>query len=139
MWAVTERLILPEALRAQLLKHVQESPSLETCGLLGGQAGRSSSLYRIKNVDPAPAIAFAMDPREMFAALREMEAQQEVLVGIYHSHPTSPAAPSARDMAEAAYPGVAYLIASLQTADTPVLAGFLFNGVSFAPLTLAAD
>jgi len=34
---------------------------------------------------------------------------------------------------------VAYLIASLQTADTPVLAGFLFNGASFAPLTLAAD
>ena len=139
MWAVTDRLILPAALRAALLRHVQESPSLETCGLLGGQAGRASSLYRITNVDPAPAIAFAMEPREMFAAFREMEARQEVLVGIYHSHPMSPAAPSARDLAEAAYPGVAYLIVSLQTADVPLLAGFLFNGSSFVPLTLAAD
>jgi proteasome lid subunit RPN8/RPN11 len=62
-----------------------------------------------------------------------------VLVGIYHSHPTSPAAPSARDLAEAAYPGVAYLIVSLQTADAPVLAGFLFNGSNFVPLSLATD
>lgn len=139
MWAVTDRLILPAALRAALLEHVQESPSLETCGLLGGRDGRASSLYRITNLDPSPAIAFAMDPREMFAAFREMESRQEVLVGIYHSHPTSPAAPSARDLTEAAYPGVAYLIVSLQTADAPVLAGFLFNGSNFVPLSLATD
>ena len=42
------------------------------------------------------------------------------MIGFYHSHPHSPAEPSAADVAEATYPGALYLIVSL-VAETAVL------------------
>jgi proteasome lid subunit RPN8/RPN11 len=45
------------------------------------------------------------------------------IVGFYHSHPHSPARPSARDLAEATYVDALYLIVSLE-ADPPVVRAY---------------
>lgn len=135
MWAVSTCLTLPAPLHAALLAHAQATPMLEVCGLLGGREACASSLYRIPNEDPSPATAFEMAPQAMLTAFQTMRARGEDLVGIYHSHPQSPASPSARDLAAAAYPGVAYLVVSLLP-PTPAVGAFVFDGEGFQPIRL---
>lgn len=127
---------LPATLEASLLAHALASPTVEVCGLLGGAGPRALSHYTVTNAAPEPATSFFMAPRAQLQAMRSMRHRGEVLVGIYHSHPASPALPSARDLEFAAYPGVAYLIVSLLDRDAPVLGSFVFDGTGFAPLRL---
>lgn len=129
-------LSLPAALRAAILDHALASPDVEVCGLLGGLDGLALTRYPVANVADEPATTFLMDARGQLGAMKDMRERGEELVGIYHSHPAGPAAPSARDLEFAAYPGVAYLIVSLQQRDAPVLAGFAFDGGAFRPLAL---
>jgi len=127
---------LPAALRAAILDHALASPDVEVCGLLGGMGGLALTRYAVANVAGEPATNFLMDPRDQLAAMKAMRERGEELVGIYHSHPAGPASPSARDLEFAAYPGVAYLIVSLEERGAPVLAGFVFDGAAFRPLTV---
>jgi [CysO sulfur-carrier protein]-S-L-cysteine hydrolase len=55
-----------------------------------------------------------MDPREQLGAFRDMDANGEELVGIYHSHPASQAYPSPTDRAESHYPDAVYVLVSLR-------------------------
>jgi len=59
-----------------------------------------------------------VDPADHFAAIRSAREAGLVVVGGYHSHPTSPAAPSARDVREATDPDSLFLIVSLLTTET---------------------
>jgi len=129
-------LSLPAAMRAAILEHALASPDVEVCGLLGGKDGLARTHYPIDNVAAEPATTFLMDPRGQLGAMKDMRERGEDLVGIYHSHPASPAEPSARDLEFAAYPGVAYLIVSLQARNAPELACFVFDGAGFTPLAL---
>ena len=129
-------LSLPAALRAAILDRALASPEVEVCGLLGGADGRALSHYAVANVAGEPATNFLMEPREQLGAMKTMRERGEELVGIYHSHPAGPATPSARDLEFAAYPGVAYLIVSLEQRGAPVLAGFVLDGAAFRPLAL---
>ena len=129
-------LMLPAALRAGIVDHALASPDVEVCGLLGGSGGVALTRYPIANVAATPATSFLMDPKGQLGALKSMRERGEELLGIYHSHPASPAEPSARDLEFAAYPGVAYLIVSLQQRDAPELACFVFDGAAFMPLAL---
>lgn len=129
-------LSLPAALRAGILDHALASPDVEVCGLLGGAGGLALTRYPVVNVAAEPATTFLMDACGQIGAMKAMRERGEDLVGIYHSHPASPAEPSARDLEFAAYPGVAYLIVSLQQRNAPVLACFVFDGAAFTPLAM---
>ncbi len=89
------------------------------CGLLGGRAGAAVSCHPVANVADHPESRFRMDPRGQIDAFRALRAADESLYAIYHSHPQSPAEPSATDLAEAAYPEAATLIVSLLEPDAP--------------------
>ena len=57
--------------------------------------------------------------------MERIEGDGEDLVGIYHSHTNSPAYPSQTDVNLAAqWPGVLWLICSLEDYDAPVVRGF---------------
>ncbi|GED71116.1 hypothetical protein BRE01_48180 [Brevibacillus reuszeri] len=73
----------------------------------------------MENTEKSP-VAFAMDTRQLQKVLQKMSLKGEVLVGIYHSHPTAPPIPSREDIAFAYYPEAAYLILSL-SANKPEL------------------
>lgn len=81
----------------------------EACGLLAGRDGRAWAALPVTNALHSP-VRFSMDPREQLRAMTWIEEQGLELVGIYHSHPQGPPAPSATDLAEDAYPGVLYVI-----------------------------
>ncbi len=57
-----------------------------------------------------------MDPAEVLAAFRDIEAHGWRLGAIVHSHPTTPATPSATDLQEAHYPEALLVIVGLAEA-----------------------
>lgn len=65
-----------------------------------------------------------MDPKEQFSAMKEMRREGLDMVAIYHSHPGSPAYPSAKDVSLAFYPDSLYIIAGLSDKDRPEVRAF---------------
>jgi proteasome lid subunit RPN8/RPN11 len=134
-----KRIDLPAALYDRLVDDARASPEDEICGLLAGNGEACSAVYPVKNISPTPRIAFYMDPQSQIDAMFAMRRSGAAMLGIYHSHPTTPAVPSARDIAGAAYPGVAYLIISLTDRARPEVAAFVFDDSEFKPIPLAID
>ncbi|MDR5683812.1 MAG: M67 family metallopeptidase [Armatimonadota bacterium] len=110
----------------EMVAHARQEAPNECCGLLFGREGRVERVFRGTNVDRSP-LTYRMDPRELLEIPR-MEAQGLNLVGIYHSHPASPAVPSRTDVARAYYPDVAYVIVSLAAAEPDVRAYRIADG-----------
>lgn len=110
---------------------------IEACGLLGGVMAVDSvngeekrivrQVYHLTNVDDSP-VHFSLDPQEQFAAVRDMRQKGLVLLGNYHSHPVSPARPSAEDIRLAFDSELSYVILSLAERNRPVLRSFRIKG-----------
>ncbi len=106
-----------------VIDHAYEGFPLEVCGILGGAEGTVSALFRMTNTDQSNE-HFMMDPAEQFAVIKELRAKGLEMLAIYHSHPESPARPSAEDIRLALTPNVSYVIISLEKANHPVLKSF---------------
>lgn len=100
---------IPMNLREQMLAWVQTCLPEEACGLLGGLDGEARLLVTIENELHSP-VRFRMRPEAQLRAFRQLEAEGLDLLAIFHSHPTGPAVPSARDIAEGFYPEALTLI-----------------------------
>lgn len=116
--------ILPRTLINGMLSHAQHSPETEVCGLIAAAPDGGFRVYPVANVAGDAQHLFQMDPVAQIDAMRRMREAGEELFAIYHSHPHAPAEPSARDIAEAAYPQALYLIISLNTTGVLELRGF---------------
>ena len=119
-----ERIILPRHLVNAILHQAQSDPDVEVCGLISAKRGRPQRCIAVPNVSDQPQRLFAMDPRDQIEALRDMRERNEELFGIYHSHPHSPAEPSATDLEQAEYPEALYIIVSLNTKGVLEMRGF---------------
>lgn len=119
---------LPRPLVNKLLAHAQHSSDREICGFITSKNGVPVKHYPIINIAETPSCRFRMDPKAQIDAMRQMRERHETLFAIYHSHPTSPAKPSAIDLQEAGYPEVLYLIISLNTKGVLELRGFRISG-----------
>jgi [CysO sulfur-carrier protein]-S-L-cysteine hydrolase len=117
---------LPRSINDDMIAHAQEGFPLEVCGILGGIGCEVSALYRMTNTD-ASNEHFMMDPKEQFAVVKDLRAKGLAMLGIYHSHPESPARPSEEDIRLALTPGVSYLIISLLDQSEPILKSFTID------------
>lgn len=116
---MTGRLVLPQALRDEIVAHARAEAPKECCGLIAGREGRATRVIRCTNASPTPEVRYTI------AELRrviEIEDAGEELIAIYHSHPRSPAYPSPTDRREAHWPDTSYVLVSLRY-DAPVLGG----------------
>jgi [CysO sulfur-carrier protein]-S-L-cysteine hydrolase len=107
----------------ELVAHAREEAPNECCGMIGGNDGDVSTVYRSINAEASP-LRYSLDANDQFRIMREMEERGEDLVGIYHSHTGSAAYPSQTDVNLAAYPEAVYLIVSLQDPEKPELGGY---------------
>ena len=128
---------LPRKIANQLLHLAQISPNQEICGLIGSLNGIASTCYPIKNTAEQPENRFQLDAKQQITALSSIRDNNEALFAIYHSHPSSPAIPSATDIELASYPDTAYLIISLNTKGILEIRGFKINQQSVEDLTLS--
>ncbi|GAB4520355.1 MAG: hypothetical protein Kow0047_31550 [Anaerolineae bacterium] len=115
--------MLPTAFYEEIIAHAREGAPEEICGILSGKDGVVTGLYRARNVAPTRIIDYTVDDQTLLKQF-EFEARGEMMIGIYHSHPESPAFPSATDARQAFYPDAAYLICSLEDPRRPVLRAY---------------
>ena len=97
----------------ELIEHARAEAPNEACGILAGQGELVTKVYRGTNVDANPEVRYYLDPVQQLETFRDVEGNGWEVVGIYHSHPQSPAFPSGIDLDLAYYPDVAYVIVSL--------------------------
>ena len=95
-----------------IVAHARDVLPGECCGLLIGTPARIDSAYPARNLETGTA-RFLIDPRDHFAAVHAARESKRFVIGVYHSHPKSSAAPSGADLAEASYDDYVYLIVSL--------------------------
>ncbi|HET9120338.1 MAG TPA: M67 family metallopeptidase [Solirubrobacterales bacterium] len=106
-----------------LVEHAREEAPNECCGILGGNDGEATTLYRATNAEHSP-LRYTLDPNDLFRiTFREIPDNDEEMLAIYHSHTASPAYPSQTDINLATYPDSIYLILSLAEGEEP-LRGF---------------
>jgi proteasome lid subunit RPN8/RPN11 len=106
---ISSVLILTGEQWAQICAHLSAKLPEEACGLLAGRDGRTLKVFLIPNAAHSPT-RFMMAPAHLLQALEEIDEAGWDLLGIFHSHPAGPPAPSPTDVAEAYYPDSAYLI-----------------------------
>jgi len=111
----TEQISLPRTLINQLLTHAQSGKGDEVCGFIASRNGKPIKTYPIANIATPADKRFEMEPRAQIGAIQIMREQDEEIFAIYHSHPTSAAAPSQSDIDEFSYPEALSLIISLNT------------------------
>ena len=99
-----------------IIEHARAEYPLEACGILAGKKGNVEKVYKMTNKDSS-AITYIMDSREQYKVMKEMRERGFDLVGVYHSHTSSPAYPSMRDIDLASYPEASYMIVSLASGE----------------------
>ena len=126
-----------QAVVDSMIAHAQAEAPLECCGLLIGQDSLIDESRPARNLKDSP-VAYLVDPQQHFDAIRAARLTGRLVVGAYHSHPQSPAIPSATDLAEAYDPGLLYVIVSLQRAPADVRAYRLEKG-NFSEVSLVPE
>ena len=115
------RITVDPGLLDEIIAHARDCFPEEACGFLIGRSGT------VERFVPAPnalrsQTAFEVEAQFLFDLFRQLRSSGEDLLAICHSHPKGPAVPSARDVAEAHYPGCAYVIVSLAEAEPDIRA-----------------
>jgi proteasome lid subunit RPN8/RPN11 len=121
--------ILPDAVRDDVIAHAREAAPAECCGVLVGTPGEIVSAVRAANLARNPS-RFLIDPKDHIRARRDARTRGLEVVGFYHSHPNADARPSPTDLAEASYENHLYLIVGLAK-DAPDVRLYRFNGGAF--------
>jgi proteasome lid subunit RPN8/RPN11 len=117
------KLVITRAHHDEIIAHAREGYPREVCGLLSGRGATADAIWRARNMATNPRLDYEVDPQTLLKQF-EFEEQDQEMVAIYHSHPESPAYPSATDALRAYYPDSVYVICSLEDADRPILAAF---------------
>ena len=112
---MSNRLIsITDTVMKSMQEHALSARPAECCGLLSGNDGLITSLHPLRNDSERPESRYFASPEDLFGAMRRIRDAGHVLLGIYHSHPRSPAYPSPADVEMAFYPEAFYFIISLE-------------------------
>ena len=95
-----------------MLDHARDALPNECCGFLLGTTATIEEVTRATNLTPSPH-QYQVDPRDHFAVIRQARQEGRTVVGVYHSHPSAPAVPSASDLEHATYAEYLYVIVSV--------------------------
>jgi proteasome lid subunit RPN8/RPN11 len=100
-------------LREDIVAHARRDHPDEACGVLAGPAGsdRPARFVPMANAERSPTF-YRFDSMEQLAVWREMDANDEEPVVIYHSHTATEARPSRTDISLAGEPGAHYVLVS---------------------------
>jgi proteasome lid subunit RPN8/RPN11 len=114
-----------------IIVHARDGEPEEVCGILRGSGDLAFDLVRGKNVAPDPVMDYVIDAQTLLRQF-DFEEDGDEMVGVYHSHPVSPAYPSGSDAWSAHYPDAVYIICSLEndqplSGRDPVVRAFQFR------------
>lgn len=125
--------------------HARETFPDECCGAILENAGHEET-HRVANIQNAmhakdprsyprdATIAYFMDPKELFAVLKQVDSGTATLKAFYHSHPNHDAYFSAEDKTRAmfgdepSYPEVIHLVVSIYDREVRVIRAYCWDG-----------
>ncbi len=133
------KLKIPGNIFEQMVEQAKAEAPIEACGILAGKNKTVEKLYKMTNTDQS-SDHFMMTPEEQFKVVKDIRSDGLEMLAIYHSHPETPARPSAEDIRLALTPDVIYVIVSLQNTE-PAIKGFLIEGnsVTEVPVKIEAE
>ena len=115
-------------------RHGEETYPHECCGVLLGHVADDgtrtvTSVARAGNTrTDSPHNRYNVDPRDQIRIQKEARERGEDVIGYYHSHPDHPARWSRTDLEEAHWPGLSYVITSVEKGKAAVTNSFELTG-----------
>lgn len=94
-----------------MIAYCQTALPNEGCGLLSGITASGNTLWKLRN-ESDNSNRFYMSAEAIKHVVELIGKKGEILSGIFHSHPSSPAIPSSHDIENNLYTDLAYLIVS---------------------------
>ena len=107
----------------EIIAHAREDDPNECCGIIAGNDGAATKLYRAVNAEASP-YRYNVDSKDLLRIYRDIDDKDWDVLAIYHSHTHTEAYPSPTDVQLAAWPDAYYLIVSLADVANPVLRAF---------------
>ena len=107
----------------EIVSHARAEAPNECCGILAGAKGKVVKIYPATNAEHSP-FRYNVAPEELLAIYQELEDKGWDLLGIYHSHTSTGAYPSERDIKYAFWSDARYFIVSLHDQVQPDLRVF---------------
>jgi proteasome lid subunit RPN8/RPN11 len=111
--------VIPAAVRDEIVAHARAGLPNEACGILAGLDGRVERFFPAEADEPSPYY-YRIESRDQIRIMNEIDEAGLDLIGIYHSHTSSPAFPSRTDAEQAFWPDAVYVIVSLASPDAVV-------------------
>jgi [CysO sulfur-carrier protein]-S-L-cysteine hydrolase len=106
-------LTIDQATYDAIVAHAKRDHPDEACGVVAGPEGsdRPERFVAMTNAAGSPTF-YEFDSMELLALYREMDANDEVPVVVYHSHTATEAYPSRTDIGLASEPDAHYVLVS---------------------------
>jgi proteasome lid subunit RPN8/RPN11 len=102
----------------EMVAHARRDHPDEACGVIAGPEGTDRPERHIPMLNAARSPTFyEFDSGDLLKLYREMEANDEVPVVIYHSHTATEAYPSRTDVSYASEPEAHYVLVSTRDAE----------------------
>ena len=112
-------MVIPAAVRDEIVAHARAGLPNEACGILAGRADSVERFFAAEPDEPSP-FYYRIESRDQIRIMNAIDDAGLELVGIYHSHTSSPAYPSRTDAEQAFWPDAVYVIVSLASPDADV-------------------
>ncbi len=96
-----------------IVAHAKRDHPVEACGIVAGPEGSDTPTRLVEMVNAAGSPTFyEFDSTELLALYKELWANDEEPVVVYHSHTATEAYPSRTDIGLASEPGAHYVLVS---------------------------
>lgn len=122
----------------QIADHAQAGYPNEVCGLLAGNDNQISQAIPIHNIADTPTTHYQLDPSQQIKSLKQIDTDNLLWIGIYHSHPKSQPIPSTTDIQNSTDSNLVHLIVSLKETK-PKLKAWRIHETSVIPIDMTFD
>jgi len=136
---MTQTTCIPRTLANRLLTLAQLAPKQEVCGFIATDNKLKYITYPIDNIATQTQYCFEMNPQQQINALKNMREKKQTLFAIYHSHPTSDATPSEKDLQKSAYEDALNIIISLSIGGVLDMRGYFYKQNTFEKVDLIIE
>jgi proteasome lid subunit RPN8/RPN11 len=122
---------IERAMRDAIVAHARRDHPDEACGVVAGAEGSERPVRFLPMLNAARSPTFyEFDSGDLLQLYKEMAANEEEPVVIYHSHTATEAYPSRTDIAYASEPNAHYVLVSTRAPDTDEFRSFrILDGV----------
>ena len=127
--------MIPVQAQTAMVAHAEFCSPEEACGLMAfDDADELRMVYATTNLDRSN-VKFTVSPGEHFGAIQHAERSGWRIGGAFHSHPTSAAFTSARDIAGALDPEWLYVVVGLAD-GVPDIRGYRIRNYAVSEVSL---